>query len=220
MRKAWFNHEHHGRMGHKFGRGMGREGMMGGWRGAGRARRGDIKFLILDVLADAPRHGYDIITALEEKSNGRYRPSPGSVYPTLTMLEEGGSIIGETSDGKTRLHDHRSRSRIARPKAGRCAGERRRRRGSTRLDDESRRRGHASRPCERRRLATQGTRHPRHRTARHLYDPRRERIGTTRREHETRDAMSDAQRVAIEKSGERLTALKVRPLTTLTNSGR
>lgn len=100
MRKAWFNHEHHGRMGHKFGRGMGREGMMGGWRGAGRARRGDIKFLILDVLAEAPRHGYDIITALEEKSNGRYRPSAGSVYPTLTMLEEGGSITGETSDGK------------------------------------------------------------------------------------------------------------------------
>jgi DNA-binding PadR family transcriptional regulator len=100
MRKAWFNHEHLGRMGHKFGRGMGREGMMGGWRGAGRARRGDIKFLILDVLAEAPRHGYDVITALEEKSQGRYRPSAGSVYPTLTMLEEGGYITGETADGK------------------------------------------------------------------------------------------------------------------------
>jgi len=89
-------------MGHKFGgRGMGREGMMGGgWRGAGRARRGDIKFLILDVLAEAPRHGYDIIAALEEKSNGRYRPSPGSVYPTLTMLEEGGYITGDTAEGK------------------------------------------------------------------------------------------------------------------------
>ena len=100
MRKAWFNHEHHGHMGHKFGRGMGREGMMGGFRGPGRARRGDIKFLILDVLADAPRHGYDIIAALEEKSQGRYRPSPGSVYPTLTMLEEGAYITGDTADGK------------------------------------------------------------------------------------------------------------------------
>jgi DNA-binding PadR family transcriptional regulator len=68
--------------------------------GGGRARRGDIKFLILAVLADGPRHGYDIITALEEKSNGRYRPSPGSVYPTLTMLEEGGFITGEQADGK------------------------------------------------------------------------------------------------------------------------
>jgi DNA-binding PadR family transcriptional regulator len=68
--------------------------------GRGRTRRGDIKFLILAVLADGPRHGYDIIAALEEKSNGRYRPSPGSVYPTLTMLEEGGFITGEQADGK------------------------------------------------------------------------------------------------------------------------
>jgi len=88
-------------MGHKFGRGMGREGMMmGGWRGGGRARRGDIKFLILDVLATGPRHGYYIITELENKSNGRYRPSPGSVYPTLTLLEEGGFITGDASNGK------------------------------------------------------------------------------------------------------------------------
>jgi DNA-binding PadR family transcriptional regulator len=70
------------------------------WRGGGRARRGDIKFLILEVLADGPRHGYDIITELENKSNGRYRPSPGSVYPTLTLLEEGGFITGATADGK------------------------------------------------------------------------------------------------------------------------
>jgi len=88
-------------MGHKFGRGMGREGMMaGGWRGGGRARRGDIKYLILEVLAEGPRHGYDIITELENKSNGRYRPSPGSVYPTLTLLEEGGFITGASAEGK------------------------------------------------------------------------------------------------------------------------
>jgi DNA-binding PadR family transcriptional regulator len=100
MRNAWFYHvkEHHLR--HKFGHGMGREGMFGGWRGAGRARRGGIKYLILAVLAEGPRHGYDIITALEEKSNGRYRPSPGSVYPTLTLLEEGGYITGNTAEGK------------------------------------------------------------------------------------------------------------------------
>jgi DNA-binding PadR family transcriptional regulator len=87
-------------MGHKFGRGMGREAMMGAWRGGGRARRGDMKFLILEVLAEGPRHGYDIITELESRSNGRYRPSPGSVYPTLTLLEEGGYLTGETADGK------------------------------------------------------------------------------------------------------------------------
>ena len=87
-------------MGHTFGRGMGREGMMGGWRGGGRARRGDIKYLVLEVLAGGPRHGYDIITELDNKSNGRYRPSPGSVYPTLTMLEEGGFITGDAAEGK------------------------------------------------------------------------------------------------------------------------
>jgi DNA-binding PadR family transcriptional regulator len=87
-------------MGHRFG-GRGRFGReMWGPGGGGRARRGDMKFLILATLAEGPRHGYDIIAALEEKSNGRYRPSPGSVYPTLTMLEEGGFITGEQSDGK------------------------------------------------------------------------------------------------------------------------
>jgi DNA-binding PadR family transcriptional regulator len=86
-------------MAHKFGRRFAREAF-GGWREGARARRGDIKYLILEVLADGPRHGYDIITALEERSNGRYRPSPGSVYPTLTLLEEGGFITGETANGK------------------------------------------------------------------------------------------------------------------------
>jgi len=98
MRKAWFEHERGPGMGHRFGRGrMGRE-MWGNW--AGRARRGDMKFLILEVLAEGPRHGYDVIMALEEKSGGRYRPSPGSVYPTLTLLEEGGFITGAPADGK------------------------------------------------------------------------------------------------------------------------
>jgi DNA-binding PadR family transcriptional regulator len=94
------HHEHGPGMGHRFG-GRGRFGReMWGPGGGGRTRRGDIKFLILAVLADGPRHGYDIIAALEEKSNGRYRPSAGSVYPTLTMLEEGGFITGEQADGK------------------------------------------------------------------------------------------------------------------------
>jgi DNA-binding PadR family transcriptional regulator len=84
-------------MGRKFGRG--RFGGDFGWR-EGRARRGDIKYLILEVLAEAPRHGYDIIAALEERSKGRYRPSAGSVYPTLTLLEEGGYVSGADGGGK------------------------------------------------------------------------------------------------------------------------
>ena len=87
----------HGRWkGRGFGPGFGGWGQ---WSG-GRRGRGDIKFLILDVLATGPRHGYDIITALEEKSGGRYRPSAGSVYPTLQLLEEGGYITGEAAGGK------------------------------------------------------------------------------------------------------------------------
>lgn len=107
MRNAWFFQEEGRRMGHRhehhprrFAKELGREVLFGAWRAAGRARRGDLKFLILEVLADGPRHGYDIIMALEAKSNGRYRPSPGSVYPTLTLLEEGGYIQGEQLDGK------------------------------------------------------------------------------------------------------------------------
>jgi DNA-binding PadR family transcriptional regulator len=63
-------------------------------------RRGDLKYLILELLSEGARHGYDIITALEEKSGGRYRPSPGSVYPTLQLLEEGGYVTGEEREGK------------------------------------------------------------------------------------------------------------------------
>jgi DNA-binding PadR family transcriptional regulator len=84
----------HGRHGH------GREAFGFGRWGGVRRGRGDIKFLILEVLADGPRHGYDIIAALEEKSGGRYRPSAGSVYPTLQLLEEGGYITGEAVEAK------------------------------------------------------------------------------------------------------------------------
>jgi DNA-binding PadR family transcriptional regulator len=62
-------------------------------------RRGDIKYHLLEVLKETPRHGYEIITELEKQSGG-YRPSPGSVYPTLQMLEEGGYLTGEQVDGK------------------------------------------------------------------------------------------------------------------------
>ena len=64
-----------------------------------RMRRGDIKFHLLEVLKETPRHGYEIISELEKQSGG-YRPSPGSVYPTLQMLEEGGYLTGEQVEGK------------------------------------------------------------------------------------------------------------------------
>lgn len=58
-----------------------------------------MKFLFLEILKDGPRHGYEIINGLEGRFRG-YRPSPGSVYPTLQMLEEGGFVTSEMVDGK------------------------------------------------------------------------------------------------------------------------
>ena len=63
-------------------------------------RRGDLKYVILHLVKDEPRHGYDIIRALEEYSHGLYTPSPGVVYPTLQLLEEMGHVAGEQQDGK------------------------------------------------------------------------------------------------------------------------
>jgi DNA-binding PadR family transcriptional regulator len=62
--------------------------------------RGDLKYVILDLISEKPRHGYDIIRALEEYSHGFYVPSPGVVYPTLQMLEEMGHATVEQRDGK------------------------------------------------------------------------------------------------------------------------
>ena len=69
-------------------------------QGERRMRRGDVKFLILGALEKRPMHGYDIMQYLEEEHQGRYRPSPGSVYPTLQMLEDGGFVSGEVVEGK------------------------------------------------------------------------------------------------------------------------
>ena len=63
-------------------------------------RRGDVRGLLLDALAEAPGHGYDLIGRLEGRSGGRWRPSPGSVYPTLQLLEEEGLVTSEEVDGK------------------------------------------------------------------------------------------------------------------------
>ena len=62
--------------------------------------KGDLKYVILDLLRDQPRHGYDIIRALEERFRGMYSPSPGSVYPTLQLLEDQGYVTSTQRDGK------------------------------------------------------------------------------------------------------------------------
>ena len=75
-------------------------GRRGGRRGGGRMRRGEIRSALLAVLAEAPGHGYEIMQRLEDKSGGAWRPSPGSVYPTLQMLEDEGLVRSREQDGK------------------------------------------------------------------------------------------------------------------------
>ncbi len=65
-----------------------------------RFDRGDVKYLLLDLLREGPRHGYDMIKEMEKRSGGFYTPSPGSVYPTLQMLEDQGLVTSTTIDGK------------------------------------------------------------------------------------------------------------------------
>lgn len=62
--------------------------------------RGDLKFVILRLISKTPMHGYEVMKALEEESKGYYRPSPGSVYPTLQMLEDEGYVTVEEREGK------------------------------------------------------------------------------------------------------------------------
>jgi len=76
-------------------------GDWGGWRGGGRRmRRGDIRTALLTALTDGPAHGYELIGRLEEKSGGVWRPSPGSVYPTLQLFEDEGLVRSVERDGK------------------------------------------------------------------------------------------------------------------------
>jgi DNA-binding PadR family transcriptional regulator len=77
---------------------MAREGAW--FPGEHRMGRGDVKYLLLSALLKRPMHGYDIMQDLEERYEGRYRPSPGSVYPTLQMLEDGGFVTSQVIDGK------------------------------------------------------------------------------------------------------------------------
>ena len=68
--------------------------------GRQRHRRGDIKYVLLELIAEQPRHGYELIKALEQRYAGFYRPSPGTVYPTLQLLEDEGSVVSEPIEGK------------------------------------------------------------------------------------------------------------------------
>ena len=88
-----------------FGRGGGPRGP--GGRGSGRGRRGmfgreELRLLLLSLIAEEPRHGYDIIKALEERSGGHYAPSPGVIYPSLALLADEGLIAEQPGEDARR----------------------------------------------------------------------------------------------------------------------
>jgi len=94
------------------GRARGHRGR--GWRGYGmhgflgpgpRAGRGDIRAAILALLAEGPMHGYQIMRELTERSGGVWRPSPGSVYPTLQQLQDEGLVRGTEAEGGRRTFE-------------------------------------------------------------------------------------------------------------------
>jgi DNA-binding PadR family transcriptional regulator len=68
--------------------------------GRGRKRRGDVQTALLLLLAEEPRNGYQLMQTIEERSDGRWRPSPGSVYPTLSQLEDRGLIRATEIEGQ------------------------------------------------------------------------------------------------------------------------
>ena len=82
------------------------EGPDWGGGGGGRGRRrgrmfesGELRLVLLKLIADEPRHGYDLIRAIEELTGGEYAPSPGVIYPTLTLLQDMGLIEDAEADG-------------------------------------------------------------------------------------------------------------------------
>ena len=97
MRGGWGHRGFGGR-----GFGGGREG-----RGEGRSRRmfdgGELRLVLLKLIADEPRHGYDLIRQIEELTGGAYAPSPGVVYPTITLLDDMGLIEVQQSEGAKKL---------------------------------------------------------------------------------------------------------------------
>jgi DNA-binding PadR family transcriptional regulator len=88
-----------GMRGDPFGAGPMFGGRGGPFGGRGRKRRGDVRLALLLLLAEEPRNGYQLMQTIEERSGGRWRPSPGSVYPTLAQLEDEGLIRGLERDG-------------------------------------------------------------------------------------------------------------------------
>ena len=106
---------HHHSHGHDHGRGRdegpgewSRGGRGFGGRGGGGGRifgPGDLRLMLLALIAEKPRHGYELIKEIEQKFGGAYSPSPGSIYPTLTLLEEMDHVRAAATEGARKLFE-------------------------------------------------------------------------------------------------------------------
>ena len=99
-------HRHHGRWEEFRGFGRGWDEFRGQFPGGrhGRGRRGvNTREAVLSLLLERPMHGYEMISELEQRTGGVWRPSPGSIYPTLQLLEDEGLIVSEETGGRKRF---------------------------------------------------------------------------------------------------------------------
>lgn len=97
----FFNQDGGGNFGHGHGHGHG-----GPFERSGRFfEHGTLRLVILALVAEQPRHGYEIIKELEDRTSGLYAPSAGVIYPTLTLLEETGDIQVKATDGAKKLYE-------------------------------------------------------------------------------------------------------------------
>jgi DNA-binding PadR family transcriptional regulator len=96
-----------------------REGSERGGRRGGRGRRGDVRIAILALLEERPMHGYEMMQELSDRTQGLWRPSPGSLYPALQLLEDQGLVRSESADGRRQftLTDEGRAELKTRPKA-------------------------------------------------------------------------------------------------------
>ncbi len=74
--------------------------------------QGDLRFVLLKLISEKPSHGYEMIKAIEDRLGGAYAPSPGIVYPTLTLLEELGYIVVQETDGPRKLYALTRKARL------------------------------------------------------------------------------------------------------------
>src|ERR1700743_2784197 len=116
-RHGWGHHRHGGGW---FGRGRGGGG--DGLRMGRKLGAGDLQLVLLDLLKEAPRHGYELTKELESRSSGYYSPSPGVIYPALTYLEEIGFTQVEAEGNKKLYRITETGSAVLKEKAAHAQG--------------------------------------------------------------------------------------------------